>query len=160
MYHISRWVARSALAGLFAAALGAGAMVAVTQTKSSHDPSLAGAGKSQPVLVRKESQDVDGDGTPDVVAYFAEKEGGSVVAEAIDLGSDGIADVYAIRTDADKDGRADDWVVVNARTEEVRATLIDTDGDGDVDTIAFADGRRETIPAAMRRKGIGAVFGF
>lgn len=105
----------------------------------------AAHGSAEPALLRSEQQDLDGDGTLDTVAYFDSDGDGGVDSEVIDLGSTGEADIVAVRCDGDNDGREDDWVVVDAKTEVARAVLLDENDDGNVDQVAFADGRREPI---------------
>ena len=99
----------------------------------------------KPVLLSIERDDVDGDGTIDVVAYYDGDGDGTVDSEVIDLGNTGQADILALRCDGDGDGREDDWVVVDVATEEARAMLIDDDDDGEVDEVAYADGSREPV---------------
>jgi hypothetical protein len=105
-------------------------------------PASAGG---DPVLLQKEKADVDGDGTTDLVSYFDTDDDGAVDSEVIDLGSTGKPTILAIRCDADADGRYDDWLVVDAVSEEPRAALIDANDDGDVDKVAFADGSSEPV---------------
>jgi hypothetical protein len=100
---------------------------------------------AKPVLLSKESSDVDGDGKADTVSYFDMDKDGSVDSEVIDLGSTGKPSIVALRCDADKDGKFDDWLVVDAETEQARAALIDGNDDGDVDRVAFADGSGEPV---------------
>lgn len=100
---------------------------------------------AKPVLLSKESSDVDGDGVADTVSYFDMDNDGSVDSEVIDLGSTGKPSIVALRCDADKDGKFDDWLVVDAETEQARAALIDGNDDGDVDKVAFADGTDEAV---------------
>jgi len=103
---------------------------------------------AKPVLLSKESSDVDGDGVADSVSYFDLDNDGAVDSEVIDLGSTGTASIVALRCDADKDGKFDDWLVVDAETEQARAALIDANDDGDVDRVAFADGSGEPVDEA------------
>jgi len=97
------------------------------------------------VLLGKERADIDGDGTVDTVSYFDTDGDEAVDSEVIDLGSTGKASIMALRCDADADGKFDDWLVVDAASEEPRAALIDTNDDGDVDRVAFADGTSEPV---------------
>jgi len=111
------------------------------------------------VLLKKEQLDVNDDGVLDTVAYF-DSDGDTVVdGEAIDIGSTGHVSVLAIRADADNDGRSDDWLVVNADTEEVRAALIDGDNDGQADSISYADGKSTPLDVAHNGE-IRAAFSF
>ena len=102
----------------------------------------------EPVLMRTDNEDVDGDGKSDTIAYFDIDGDGTVDSEVIDLGSTGTASIVAIRCDADHDGRKDDWLVVDAVTNELRATLLDTNDDGEADKVKFLDGGVEAIPAS------------
>jgi len=104
---------------------------------------------AKPELLSKEKSDVDGDGIDDTVSYFDTDGEDGVDSEVIDLGSTGKPSILAIRCDADHDGRYDDWLVVDAKTEQPRAALVDSDDDGDVDRVAFADGTTEAVDAAQ-----------
>lgn len=138
----SRFAAAAVFAGLV------GAMGAIVEAQSIPPSGNSEPGKKDPVLLKKESVDVDNDGKMDVVSYFDSNGDGVVDAEAIDLGSTGTVTVLAIRCDADGDGREDDWAVVNAETEEITAALIDADDDGEADAVAYGDGKREALPVA------------
>lgn len=98
-----------------------------------------------PVLLSEEKSDVDADGKVDTVSYFDTDSDGVVDSEVIDLGSTGTASVLAIRCDADGDGKYDDWLVVDAESEQAKAMLIDANDDGEVDKVAFADGSSEPV---------------
>jgi hypothetical protein len=143
---INRAYSRFGLAAIFAVCVAATGLIAEAQ--------IAAPGQSvdaktpTPVLMKKDSVDVDGDGTMDAVSYFDSNGDDIVDAEAIDLGATGTVDVLAIRCDADGDGRTDDWAVVNAETEEVTAALIDANDDGEADAVAYGDGKRESLPVA------------
>jgi hypothetical protein len=140
------------LAGTLAVVLnGVAAAAATTQGPTAEVDADAKAqpspeGVAEPVLLKKEILDVDGNGVEDVVAYFDTDSDGVVDGEAIDLSSDDVVDVLALRCDADDDGRNDDWVVVNAKTEEIRAAMIDDNDDGVVESVLYANGRREALP--------------
>lgn len=101
---------------------------------------------SRPSLMKIERDDVDEDGVVDVVAYYDVDGDGVVDAEVIDLGATGVADILAIRCDADEDGREDDWAVVDAKTQEIRAALIDSNNDGETDAVSYGNGETEPLP--------------
>src|SRR5438105_1527923 len=100
---------------------------------------LSEAGPLRLTLLRKETADVDGDGEPDTIAYYDTNGDGVPDVEIVDLGSTGKPTVIAIRCDVDHKGHANDWAVIDAASGEVRAALLDTDGDGEVDTVEFRD---------------------
>jgi len=103
------------VAAVFAVCVAASGFIVEAQTTT---PGMnAGTDTKAPVLLKKETTDVDNDGKDDVVSYFDSNNDGVVDAEAIDLGSTGTVTVLAIRCDADGDGREDDWAVVNAIAE-------------------------------------------
>ena len=131
-----------------------GSTAAVSEGRNRTVKGGAGAQEKQasnrsaaPVLLQKESLDVDDDGKVDTVAYFDNNNAEIVDGEAIDLGSDGKVDVLAVRCDADRDGKSDDWLVVDAESEEIRAAMIDANDDGEVESVLYADGRRDSLPA-------------
>ena len=67
--------------------------------------------------------------------------------------------VLAIRCDADEDGIADDWLVVDGASEEIRAALIDSDNDGEADLVSYGSGKTEPIPVAANGD-IKALFSY
>jgi len=142
-----------ALGAFFSAPVAASAQTPDVQAKTisvafGAGVDIAVSKDAKPVLLSKESSDVDGDGVADSVSYFDMDNDGAVDSEVIDLGSTGKPSIIALRCDADKDGKFDDWLVVDAVTEEARATLIDSNDDGDVDRVAFADGTGEAVDEA------------
>jgi hypothetical protein len=153
------------LTGILAAIIGAGSATATIAKDGTYGKVTATANeqatnaKSAPVLLRKEVSDVDGDEKEDTVAYFDSDSDGVVDGEAIDLGSNGQVDVLAVRCDADDDGLEDDWLVVNAETEEIRAAMIDEDNDGVVEAVQYGNGRRQALPASSHGE-IQAAFKF
>jgi len=140
-----------ALGVVFAAPFGVAAQTPVSDVQtvkvkfgSGVDVPVAKEG-AKPKLLSKETSDVDGDGTKDLVSYFDSDGDGHVDNEVIDLGSTGTPSIIAVRCDADGDGRFDDWLVIDAASEEPRAALVDANDDGDVDRVAFADGTSEPV---------------
>ena len=103
--------------------------------------SAADAKPEAPVLLLHESVDVDGDGVEDSVSYFSSREDGALDAQSIDFGSTGKISVLALRCDFDKDGKEDDWMVVDPDTEELKAVLLDKDDDGEADLVDLGHGQ-------------------
>lgn len=102
---------------------------------------------AEPVLLKIERLDVDDDGKIDAVAYYDVDGDGIVDSEVIDIGATGTATILAVRCDADGDGRDDDWLVIDAASEQVRAALIDGDDDGETELVSYGDGITEPIPS-------------
>jgi hypothetical protein len=121
-------------------------------------PETAEVETREPVLIFQQTVDINGDGKDDVVSYYSSRPDQTLDAESIDFGSTGRLSVLAVRLDFDGDGKDDDWIVVDPATEDVKAALVDTDDDGEVDTVDLGGGRREPyhgrtprLPAAGSR---------
>jgi hypothetical protein len=106
-------------------------------------PEAPDAETREPVLILQQTVDINGDGVDDVVSYYSSRPDRALDAESIDFGSTGRISVLAVRCDADNDGKEDDWIVVDPATEIVKAALLDTNEDGDVDTVDLGNGRIE-----------------
>lgn len=109
-------------------------------------------------LVTTENDDVDGDGSVDVVLYFDFDGDGVIDAEAIDLDSPGNPRILALRCDADSNGNYQDWVIIDANAKKIVSALVDTNDDGDVDRIAQVDGSLSPIPGDLGVKQIEAKY--
>lgn len=101
--------------------------------------------KKTPVLLHRESVDVNDDGVKDSVSYFSSRDDHAFDAQSIDFGSTGRISVLALRCDFDTDGKDDDWMVVDPDTEDVKAVLLDKDDDGEVDLVDLGNGRTEAF---------------
>jgi len=99
--------------------------------------------EANPVLLMQEKVDVDGDGLDDTISYFSDRPNGPLEAQSIEFGAPGKIAIVAVRCDYDRDGREDDWLVINAVTEDVKAALVDTNDDGEVDLVDLGNGRTE-----------------
>jgi hypothetical protein len=150
-------VAALAVALLISAAIDARAdvrypnKVAASARIVAFGPSEPDVEQREPVLIFQQTVDINGDGVDDVVSYYSSRPDRALDAESIDLGSTGRISVLAVRCDADNDGKEDDWIVVDPATEIVKAALLDTDEDGNVDTVDLGNGHIEPFHGTTPR---------
>jgi hypothetical protein len=98
-----------------------------------------------PILLLQEKVDVDGDGLDDTVSYFSSRPDGPLDAQSIEFGAVGKMSVLAVRCDFDQNGSDNDWLIVDPDTEDVKAALVDTNEDGEVDQVDLGNGRTEAF---------------